>query len=174
MFTVSPKDPALLGSMFAFQLPNDILNNPELALLSNNLEFDEHNTSAMKLQFENPRLFRGKRDNDTWGISDSYVEAPEPLCDVFYLLQCILPGILTITREEDPDDMPEFINARGLPRQRWLERHKTLLETIFDERGFEEIWEAAGDRKKAYVCSRVPRQLGGMAPDGREWMQRFA
>jgi len=44
------------------------------------------------------------------------VEGPEPLCDIFYLLQCIIPGILTITREEDPD------------REQWLQKYQGVLK----------------------------------------------
>jgi len=151
MFTVYPKDPTHLGAMFVFQLPKEILTFPDLEL-SSRIEFDGHDASAMKFQFENPRLFRGKRDYGTWGISDTYVEAPEPLCDIFYFLQCMLPGVLTITREEDPDDRPGFINSRGLPRQEWLLKHQTILQEIFDEDQVVKILDAASDSRRAYIC----------------------
>jgi len=151
MFTVSPKDPTLLGSMFAFQLPKEVSPHPDWELFTN------HDASAMKSQFENPRLFRGKRTFSTWSISDSFVEAPKPLCDIFYLLQCMIPGVLTITREEDIDDGPEFFNHRGLPREEWLLEHETMLSHIFDEDQFAEILKAADDTKRAYICQRVAR-----------------
>jgi hypothetical protein len=72
-------------------------------------------------------------------------------------MQCIVPGILTITREEDPDDMPEFINARCMPRPQWLLKNRTQLEMIFDEDGFEELMEAASDKRRAYNCTQIPR-----------------
>jgi hypothetical protein len=103
----------------------------------------------MIYQFEESGLFKGRRDKSTWGISDTHVEAPQPLCDIFYLMQCVVPGILTITREEDPDDKTEFINAQGLPRQEWLERNRRTIELIFDDEGYEQLHEAAGDPKRA-------------------------
>ena len=142
--------------MFAFQLPKHIVTFPE-AESPSQIEFNDHNATAMKYQYENPRLFRGRRDHSTWGISDSYIEAPEPLSNIFYLLQCMMPGILTITREDDPDDMPEFINSRGLPQPQCLEKHRPILEQIFGEHGYADLLEAAGDLQRAYCCESVPR-----------------
>lgn len=157
MFTVSPKHPHHLGCMFAFQLPQDLLRSLDWAS-PGDCAPEGYNASAMKAQFENPRLFRGKRPYGTWGISDSFVDAPKPLCDIFYLLQCMIPGVLTITREEDIDDGPEFINSRGLPRPEWLLENRSQLEIIFDEDQYEEILKAAEDVKRAYICTTIPRQ----------------
>lgn len=69
----------------------------------------------------------------------------------------MIPGVLTITREEDIDDGPEFFNHRGLPRHEWLLEHETILSHIFDEDKFGEILEAADDTRRAYICESIAR-----------------
>ena len=105
-------------------------------------------------------LFDAKRPYGTWGISDTFIDGPEEIQDIFYLIQCILPGILTITREEDIDDGPEFFNARGLPRLQWLERNSSMLKLVFDDVGYDALWEAAANKNKAWKCWKIYRDWG--------------
>ena len=108
------------------------------------IEIKEYDAVPLKRQFENGHIIRGKRDH-AWDINDSYVSVAQPICDIFYLLQCIMPG---------------FIDSRGLPRPEWLAWNEDCLRDIFDDDGYEDLYEAAQVQKKAYKCTSIPRPHG--------------
>jgi hypothetical protein len=74
---------------------------------------------------------------------------PTPLLDIFYLLQTILPGILTISLNvvTSPDFEEQKI-ANAVPDCDWLETRKEFLkEVLGDTEKYDKILQAAWDYK---------------------------
>ena len=62
-----------------------------------------------------------------------YIEAPQPVADIFYMTQCIAPGMLTLVRIDEIDDIGEDTAVRKLPRTSWIEGNKEAIVDILGE-----------------------------------------
>jgi hypothetical protein len=92
-------------------------------------------------------IFNAKRANGSLVI-----DSPIPLCDIFYLLQTLLPGMLLIYRIDDMDDLGERETTCGLPPLDWIKERNDLFQKIFEDserydcllaaRGY--MWETTG------------------------------
>ncbi|KAF7969097.1 hypothetical protein HWV62_28354 [Athelia sp. TMB] len=64
------------------------------------------------------------------GSSNLSIDSAPPLCNIFYLLQMLQPGMLMIHCFDD-DDSQERVITRALPRLSWLQDHEDILKEIF-------------------------------------------
>ncbi|KAF8337412.1 uncharacterized protein EI90DRAFT_2647887 [Cantharellus anzutake] len=55
------------------------------------------------------------------------------LVDVFYLLQLILPGALTLVKERHDERVFSTRTSRPFPPLAWMEEHKAIISPIFGE-----------------------------------------
>jgi hypothetical protein len=70
--------------------------------------------------------------------------------DYFYLVQLLVPGLISLVREEDYDDAGEGITARMLPSADWIGDHRDILIAILGENRVSDILVAAADSKRAF------------------------
>jgi hypothetical protein len=82
-----------------------------------------------------------------------FIDTVPPICDIFYLLQTFLSGMLFIYRIDDLDDRGEVESVRALPRPAWIEEHKDLLQKLFGEKRYDNLLEAA--RSKACEVNMI-------------------
>jgi len=66
--------------------------------------------------------------------NDLFVDSSPPLCNIFYLLQVLAPGMLVIRRGVI-DDVSLRAVSRALPRKSWIEEHHNSLEEIIGSTG---------------------------------------
>lgn len=74
---------------------------------------------------------------------DLYVEADPPAADIFYILQCIAPGMLPIVRIDELDDFGEEEISRCLPRPKWIRDNRDMLTTVLGESRLAAVSESA-------------------------------
>lgn len=86
------------------------------------------------------------------------IESLAPEANVFYLLQCLAPGILLICRIDDIDEQGELATTRALPQVPWLEQHKGALEVVLGG-------------KDRYDCLLDAAQ--NRAACGLDWISRY-
>ncbi|KAJ7214989.1 hypothetical protein GGX14DRAFT_392256 [Mycena pura] len=70
--------------------------------------------------------------------------------DYFYLVQLLVPGLISLVCEEDYDDAGEGITARMLPSADWIGDHHDILIAILGKSHFSDILVAAADSKRAF------------------------
>jgi hypothetical protein len=94
--------------------------------------------------------FTAKRPRGS-GLSWSYfIDEDKAITDIFYLLQCIIPGMLVIYRIDDIDDHGELETKQGIPPTAWIEEHHDVLKHILGGDGvYEKLRVASADPKKA-------------------------
>ncbi|KAJ7167106.1 hypothetical protein C8R46DRAFT_1272407 [Mycena filopes] len=71
----------------------------------------------------------------------------------FYLIQVLLPGLISLVREEDYDDYGEDLTARILPSAEWIQDHRDILVdmlALLGEARVADISVAAADPTKAF------------------------
>lgn len=81
---------------------------------------------------------------------DLFMESSAPLCNIFYLLQVLAPGMLVIHREE-AEDIGRREISRVLPRKSWIEEHYDLIEEVMgNNQAMQALLGAAEDQNIAY------------------------
>ncbi|KAH7884195.1 hypothetical protein F5I97DRAFT_2066285, partial [Phlebopus sp. FC_14] len=105
--------------------------------------FDPFLARQWKAMFENWLLFPSARPA-RWS-ADLYIDTVSPLCDIFYLLQSLIPGMLVIIRLDEIDDLGEEEYTRVLPRPPWPEEHIAELEFILGQARASDVVKAASD-----------------------------
>jgi len=79
-----------------------------------------------------------------------------PITDILHLLQCLLPGLLTIVLEER---LPQGIyrTTRGLPPVSWINANEASLVDVFGSSHFRALRKACADTKVAFKLEIVAR-----------------
>ena len=76
--------------------------------------------------------------------SKMYVNDTEPIADIFYMLQCIAPGMLQLIRREDFDEYGEDETIRSTPMLEWMSANKGALKMILgSEERIEELMKVS-------------------------------
>jgi len=71
-----------------------------------------------------------KRNNR---VTDTiHATGPGPLCDIFYMLQMIFPGMLLLYRIEEYDEGGEQEYVRVLPSIDWIQTNEAALKRVFN------------------------------------------
>jgi hypothetical protein len=86
---------------------------------------------------------------------DLFISGPTPLSDIFYLLQCMAPGMLLLVRIDDIDERGEIEYARALPRESWVVSHTDVLSTILGSDAYRVLLDASRDRSKSFKESWI-------------------
>ncbi|KAF8334666.1 uncharacterized protein EI90DRAFT_3049751 [Cantharellus anzutake] len=90
------------------------------------------------------RLVKCKRPN-AWS-HDLYINSPEPLVDIFYLLQVLIPGMIQIKRIDWIEGVGDQHITRVLPRESWIQKNAEDLEHILgDSARVRNIMECASE-----------------------------
>ncbi|KIJ32171.1 hypothetical protein M422DRAFT_53042 [Sphaerobolus stellatus SS14] len=100
-------------------------------------------------QFEN--AFEARKSSPSG--NDLYIHGPSALADIFYILQCIAPGMLVLTcRSDEEDEIGEKEWVRGLPRDTWVENNAQMLRYILGSKGaYQRLLAACKDQQKAFA-----------------------
>jgi len=112
---------------------------------------DQNNRSFWVSQFRAQLdAKRHNRNSDTM-----YVTAFAPcIVDYVYLLQIIVPGFITLVREDEIDEVGDFTTTRILPDLHWVEQQEDMLTKVLDSKErFQEVLSAARDHKRAFASS---------------------
>ncbi|KAJ7143764.1 hypothetical protein C8R44DRAFT_973614 [Mycena epipterygia] len=73
------------------------------------------------------------------------------IADYFYLIQMLLPGLVGLVREDEIDDVGEYMTTRILPSVGWIEDHRDVLIGILGEQlRFDNLLAAATDHARAF------------------------
>ncbi|KIJ44366.1 hypothetical protein M422DRAFT_47446 [Sphaerobolus stellatus SS14] len=72
----------------------------------------------------------------------------QPVGDLLYLLQCIMPGLLLVVQIEDG-----WRTARGLPSADWVKINESMLVDILGTSAFKRLYKAAADPKLAFMAT---------------------
>ncbi|KAF8492130.1 hypothetical protein JB92DRAFT_3004296 [Gautieria morchelliformis] len=109
------------------------------------------NLQMWKTVFEAFDARRPSRSNN-----DLFISGPTPLSDIFYLLQCMAPGMLLLVRIDEYDEVGEKESVRALPRESWVVSHADVLNTILGGIGaYKALLDASRDRSKSFKESWI-------------------
>ncbi|GJJ12393.1 hypothetical protein Clacol_006635 [Clathrus columnatus] len=72
----------------------------------------------------------------------------QPVDDILYLLQCLMPGLLLLVQVEGG-----WRTARGLPPPDWININKSMLVEIFGSDHYPGLYKAASDPKLAFITA---------------------
>lgn len=86
-------------------------------------------------------------------IFESVRKITPPVTDIFYLLQCLLTGILTLVFEEN---LPEGVHrtTRGLPPAQWVAANEARLVEIFGASHYKSLRKACSDTASAWKLEK--------------------
>jgi len=94
------------------------------------------------------------------GTEQYYIKADQPLQDMFYLLQCVVPNMFTIWRKLDSRpmtcsrDLWRLDNDRTMtqyyPSIKWREERKEMLREVLGEDGYEELMSHIYDPRDSW------------------------
>ena len=79
-----------------------------------------------------------------------------PIADILYLLQCLIPGLLTIDLAESVPGQGNFTTSRGLPPVEWVDANRDNLLAIFGTPHYTLLRNAAATKTAAFhvTCSK--------------------
>lgn len=119
---------------------------------------DQKNRSFWRYQFC-ARIDANCHDNNS---DTMHVTAFAPcVVNYVYLLQIIVPGFITLVREDEIDDVGDFITTRILPDSHWVEQQEDMLTKVLDSKErFQDVLSAARDHKRAFASSAYYRHDG--------------
>lgn len=77
-----------------------------------------------------------------------------PITDILNLMQCLIPGLVTIVMEER---LPEgvFKTTRGLPSVSWIDEHKIQLVEIFGRTRYAALRHSCNDSAAAFKVEKI-------------------
>lgn len=77
----------------------------------------------------------------------------QPVGSLLNLLQCLIPGMLLLAKEEDK---PEGVwtTTRALPPPDWVNAHQSMLVEIFGSSHYKKLFKAASDNRIAFKVNR--------------------
>ena len=73
-----------------------------------------------------------------------------PIADILYLLQCLIPGLLTIDFAENEPGQGKLTNSRGLPPAEWVDANRDNLLAIFGAPHYTLLRNAAATKTAAF------------------------
>ena len=80
--------------------------------------------------------------------------APTELCDIVYLLQCVVPGLVTINCVDTGTGIKL---RRVLPSEDWIQAQERYVRSVFQEEGeYENLLEAARDVHRTIRVDFLP------------------
>jgi hypothetical protein len=74
------------------------------------------------------------------------------VADLLYLLQCLMPGLLTVAFTEAVNGKM-WTTSRGLPPVEWVDLNKDQLANILGGDHYARLRAAAADKKMAFTAS---------------------
>ena len=111
-------------------------------------------------------------------LQDLYIDAPAPIADMFYMLQCIAPGMLSIVLPgelevgdyvaDDIDDYSECETVRALPQKTWVDEHE---ETLVHVLGGEERFAALAAAAESVTIKHIVNIRESSSPDSYQGYQ---
>ncbi|PVF99722.1 hypothetical protein CPB86DRAFT_796308 [Serendipita vermifera] len=75
------------------------------------------------------------------------------VADLLHLLQCLMPGLLTVAMTEQVAGQGTWTTARGLPPVEWVDLNKDQLAKILGGDHFNRLRLAAADKTKSFTTS---------------------
>lgn len=84
--------------------------------------------------------------------------AVRPICDLLYLLQCLLTGMLVLIMEEDVPGQGHLRTVRALPPADWVASHEPELARVFGPAHFRQLLRASSDTRVAFKLEPAPRR----------------
>lgn len=92
-----------------------------------NAFLDTSKEHTWRTTFTDPWVFLAAwKDDDEM---DLFVDSSPPLCNIFYLLQALAPGMLVIRRDAIVDLWKRAV-SRAVPQKSWIEEHYHSLEEV--------------------------------------------
>ncbi|KAF8492129.1 hypothetical protein JB92DRAFT_1246481 [Gautieria morchelliformis] len=90
---------------------------------------------------------------------DFFSTGPHPLCSMLYLLQCIAPGMLLLSRVRHFDeDEGEYI--RILPGESWVDSHTDMLTTVLGTTtAYDQLLDASSDEDRSFFKEDLLSEL---------------
>lgn len=70
----------------------------------------------------------------------------QPIADLHYLLQCLMPGLLLVVQIEEG-----WRTARGLPSADWINMNEDMLVDVLGQSQYRRLCKAASDPKLAFM-----------------------
>lgn len=81
-----------------------------------------------------------------------------PISNLLNLLQCILPGMLVLVKEETIPGQGMFITHRALPRLDWMQANQAKLLDIFGPTHFRALTTAASRNESSFKVDHIPER----------------
>lgn len=76
-----------------------------------------------------------------------------PVADILHLLQCLMPGLLTVVMVEQVPGQGTWTTSRGLPPVEWVDINRDQLTAIFGAAHYGAIRTAAATKTMAFKAS---------------------
>ncbi|GJJ08898.1 hypothetical protein Clacol_003118 [Clathrus columnatus] len=115
--------------------------------------------SEWKKQFENG-IFAIETRRSPTDLKDIYIGGPRPLSDIFYMLQCIAPGMLILTCKMGEDVLGELEWSRALPPCAWVEDHDLMLRHILgSNQAYDDLLRVSRDEERAFSLSWIEEDM---------------
>jgi len=76
-----------------------------------------------------------------------------PVADILHLLQCLMPGLLTVVMVEQVPGQGTWTTARGLPPVEWVDLNRDQLTAIFGRDHYAHIRNAAATKTMSFKAS---------------------
>lgn len=97
---------------------------------------------------------------------DLIVAGPKPLCNIFYMLQCIAPGILLLGCSDENEGGRHF---RALPIESWVSSHEDTLTTVL---GSAEVYQDLLKASREYARSFYDVKCAELDDSPYDWVDR--
>ncbi|KAK0210721.1 hypothetical protein DFS33DRAFT_316896 [Desarmillaria ectypa] len=83
-------------------------------------------------------------------IFESVRKICPPIADILYLLQCLLPGMITLVFEEHMPGQGVYRTTRGLPPDSWVIKNERQLVRVVGIDRFRDLRRACSDTALSY------------------------
>ncbi|KAG8811859.1 hypothetical protein FRB91_009792 [Serendipita sp. 411] len=79
--------------------------------------------------------------------------AQQPVADMLHLLQCLIPGMLTIVMVESVSGQGTWTTSRGLPPVEWVDCNKAQLTAVVGKDQYAKLRHAADTKTMAFKAT---------------------
>ncbi|KAG8804198.1 hypothetical protein FRC17_006021 [Serendipita sp. 399] len=79
--------------------------------------------------------------------------AAPPLADLLHLLQCLIPGMLTVVMVEVVPGQGTWTTSRGLPPVEWVDLNKDQLTAVVGKEQYAKLRSAAATKTMAFKAT---------------------
>jgi hypothetical protein len=76
-----------------------------------------------------------------------------PVADILHLLQCLIPGMLTVVMVEQVPGQGTWTTSRGLPPCEWVDANREQLAAIFGREHYARIRHASTTKTMSFKTS---------------------